>query len=104
MNDNWSWILAGGAGLALGAIFFGGLWWTVRKGLSSTRPALWFFASMLLRMVVALTGFYLIGGAHFERLLACLLGFLAARCMVIRLSRRLEEKQSFSAPEVSDAS
>jgi F1F0 ATPase subunit 2 len=33
------WLLAalvGGRGL-LGAIFFGGLWWTVRKGLSSPR-------------------------------------------------------------------
>jgi heme A synthase len=33
----------------LGVIFFGGLWWTVRKGLSSKRPALCFFGSLLLR-------------------------------------------------------
>ena len=38
------------AGLLLGAFFFGGLWWTVIKGVSSPRPALWFFTSMLLRM------------------------------------------------------
>jgi F1F0 ATPase subunit 2 len=30
------------AGLLLGAVFFGGLWWTVRKGVSSKRPALGF--------------------------------------------------------------
>ena len=36
------------SGWALGAIFFGGLWWTVRKGLTSPHPALWFFSSMLL--------------------------------------------------------
>jgi len=35
-------ILALAAGLVLGAIFFGGLWWTVRKGVSSKYPALWF--------------------------------------------------------------
>ena len=38
------------AGLLLGAIFFGGLWWTVRKGVFSKSPALWFLGSMLLRI------------------------------------------------------
>ena len=42
----------------LGALFFGGLWWTVRKGVSSTQPALWFFGSLLLRTSIALAGFY----------------------------------------------
>ena len=50
------------AGVLLGAFFFGGLWWTVRKGLSSKRAALWFLGSMLLRMSVALTGFYFVSG------------------------------------------
>ena len=49
------------AGLLLGAFFFGGLWWTVIKGVSSPRPALWFFTSMLLRMSVTLAGFYFVG-------------------------------------------
>ncbi len=43
MNETLTWVLAGVAGLLLGAIFFGGLWWTVRKGASSRRSALWFF-------------------------------------------------------------
>ena len=58
------------AGLVLGAFFFGGLWWTVRKGVSSKQPALWFFGSMLLRMSIALAGFYFVGGGHWERLAA----------------------------------
>ena len=41
-------VLTGMAGVGLGAIFFGGLWWTVRKGVSANQPALWFFASWLL--------------------------------------------------------
>ncbi len=49
------------AGLLLGAFFFGGLWWTVTRGVSSQRPALWFFASMLLRMSLTLAGFYFVG-------------------------------------------
>jgi F1F0 ATPase subunit 2 len=53
---------AGGvAGVLLGAIFFGGLWWTVRKGVSSKRPALCFFGSLLLRTSIALAGFYFVG-------------------------------------------
>ena len=55
----------------LGAIFFGGLWWTVRKGVSSKQPALWFLGSLLLRMSIALAGFYFVSGGHWERLLVC---------------------------------
>ena len=36
-------VLATVAGGVLGGIFFGGLWWTTRKGLSAGQPALWFF-------------------------------------------------------------
>src|SRR5450759_4117968 len=42
------------AGIMLGAIFFGGLWWTVRKGVSAKHPAFWFFYSMLLRTCIVL--------------------------------------------------
>ena len=78
-----SW-LAGGV---LGTIFFGGLWWTVRRGVSSEQPALWFLASMLTRMSVALGGFYLVAGGHWARLVACLLGFVTARVVVTRMTR-----------------
>jgi F1F0 ATPase subunit 2 len=36
----------------LGTIFFGGLWWTIRKGISSKQPAALFFFSLLLRTVL----------------------------------------------------
>ena len=87
------------AGLSLGAIFFGGLWFTVRKGVSSRRPALWFFFSMLLRMSVALAGFSFVSGGRWERLLACLLGFVVARLIVTRLSRPPEEDQPLAKEE-----
>ena len=77
----WVWRLS--SGLLLGGIFFGGLWWTIRRGLSSTSPALWFFGSLLLRTSVAsadFTGFRKVTGV---RLLACLLGFLMARVLII---------------------
>ncbi|HUW00327.1 MAG TPA: ATP synthase subunit I [Gallionella sp.] len=74
------------AGLLLGALFFGGLWWTVQKGLSARQPALWFGVSMLLRTGIVLAGFYLVSGADWKRLLLCLLGFIVARFIVIRLT------------------
>jgi F1F0 ATPase subunit 2 len=78
--------LAGGAGLIMGAIFFGGLWWTVRKGVSSKRPALWFLGSLLLRTGVVVAGFYVVSDGHWQRLLACLFGFTVARFIVTWLT------------------
>lgn len=75
------------AGLLLGAFFFGGLWWTVRKGVKSERVALWFFGSMLLRTGVVMLGFYFVMGNSWQRLLVGLLGFVLARLIVTRLTR-----------------
>src|SRR3990172_3048997 len=87
MNETLMLVVAGGGGLVFGAVFFGGLWWTVRKGVSSPRPALWFAGSILLRTGVVLAGFYFVGGGQWQRLLVCLLGFGIARFLVIRLTR-----------------
>jgi len=80
-------ILSTLAGLALGALFFGGLWFTVSRGARSPRPALWFFVSLLARMGITLGGFYLVGGGDWRRLLACLAGFVVARFTVTRALR-----------------
>lgn len=67
------------AGILLGVVFFGGLWWTCKRGLASPRVAYWFIASFLARTAVTLGGFYFIADGRWERLLACLLGFFAVR-------------------------
>jgi F1F0 ATPase subunit 2 len=82
MNEPLTLVLAGMAGCLLGTLFFGGLWWTVRKGVASQRPALWFGVSLLVRTVSVLAGFYFVAGGHWARLAACLLGFVAARFIV----------------------
>lgn len=82
MNEWLTLALAGMAGLLLGAIFFGGLWWTVRLGVASRRPALLFLGSLLLRTGVVVAGFYLVGDGHWQRLLACVSGFVIARFIV----------------------
>jgi F1F0 ATPase subunit 2 len=104
MNDYLTRVLAWLAGGLLGAIFFGGLWWTIRKGLSSQQPALLFLGSLLLRMSIALSGFYFVSGGHWERLLLCLLGFVMARMVVTRWTRSSGAIQTRSAEEAGHAS
>ena len=91
------------AGCVLGGIFFGGLWWTVRRGLVSKRPALWFFGSLFARLALVLFGFYVVGAGHWERMLACLLGFLLGRLLVLRLTRPLPPRAGGAAKEIRDA-
>jgi F1F0 ATPase subunit 2 len=79
--------LAVAAGFCLGAFFFGGLWWTTRRALASSRPAAWFVVSFVVRTGVTLGGFYLLGGGHWERLAACLLGFVLARTAATQLTK-----------------
>jgi F1F0 ATPase subunit 2 len=86
MNEALTLALAWAAGLLLGAIFFGGLWWTVRRGVTCKRPALLFLASMLLRTGAVVAGFYVVSDGHWQRLLACLLGFVIARFILTRLA------------------
>ena len=102
MNETLSLVLALVAGVLLGAIFFGGLWFTVRKGVSSKRPALWFLGSLLMRASIVLVGFYFIAQGHWERLLVCLLGFVIARLIVTRLIR-VAEKPSQLVQEAGHA-
>ncbi len=92
-------VLAVFAGFFLGAFFFGGLWWTIKKGVSSAHPALFFIVSMIIRTGIILVGFYSVSCAHWERFLGCLIGFIIARIIVMRLTKLPVEKQKQSAKE-----
>jgi F1F0 ATPase subunit 2 len=82
-------ILAGSllAGILLGTFFFGGLWWTIKMRSPSEWSDLLFAGSLLLRMAVTVTGFYLVSHGDWRKLVACLAGFLLARIAVTRLVR-----------------
>ena len=103
MNETVILVLTGGGGVLLGTVFVVGLWWTERRGLSSKRPALWFSGSLLLRTGIALAGFYVVSGGHWERLLACLLGFVIARFILTRLTGLLVERHNTPAKEAGYA-
>ncbi len=91
------------SGLVLGAIFFGGLCWTVRKGVTSKHPAIWFLASMVVRMSIVLAGFYFVGRGDWQRLVACLVGFIIARLIVMRMTRTPIEHLNSTSKEASHA-
>jgi F1F0 ATPase subunit 2 len=80
-------ILAFSAGFASGVVFFGGLWWTILRAVSSKRPALWFSCSLVLRATAAIAGFYFASRGDWRRLVSCLVGFLLARVCITRIAR-----------------
>jgi F1F0 ATPase subunit 2 len=75
-------------GLALGAGYFGGLWWTVARMERWRRPAVALAASFALRAVLALAAFAAVARLGLAPLGAAFLGFLAVRVVASwRLAR-----------------
>jgi F1F0 ATPase subunit 2 len=85
MHDAVRFAPAAAAGAFMGALFFGGLWWTVKRALASPYAGVWFSASLLVRTAAALTGVYSLTRGHSERLPACLAGFLVSRLVATRM-------------------
>ena len=93
MNETVSIILAFVAGIALGIIFFGGLWLTVKKSVHAKAAWLLVLGSFILRVGIVMTGFYFISSGNWQRLVGCLLGFMVARFVVIHFTKSIDEKQ-----------
>ena len=83
--------LAGFVGVIAGLIFFGGLWFTTRRLLTSNCPAIWLLVSFTVRVFVMLGALYWVGRDHLPRMAACLVGFVIARIVMVYVTR--ERKQ-----------
>ena len=94
MNEILYSILTFITGLLLGTLFFGGLWFTVKKAVTSKKPALWFVGSFLFRTGITLIGFYYTSLGNWQRLLICMLGFIVARLVIIYLTKQNKETTS----------
>lgn len=83
MDDVIPLVLAFAAGLGLGLVYFGGLWLTIRRLPTSRWPVVLTLGSLLGRTAVTLVGFYLVMAGHWERSVACLVGFALMRFVVV---------------------
>lgn len=87
------------AGTVIGALFFGGLWLTVRRIPRSRHPALLVLASLLLRLALAGAGFYWVMDGSAVRLLSALAGFLAVRWVLTGRLARVAEARALTRGE-----
>ncbi|SCP96141.1 ATP synthase subunit I [Anaerobium acetethylicum] len=78
-------------GIFLGILFFGGLQLTLTQLEKSKYPAFLMLSSMLLRMAVVLTGFFLLRNRGWNHLLASLLAVLLVRTLFVSAARKKAE-------------
>ena len=93
MNETMGMILAMATGLALGIFFYGGLYYTVKIGLTARIPGLVFAGSFVFRTAITLAGFMLVSQGKPLRLLAVFSGFLIFR-LISLLSGKIKNRKS----------
>ncbi len=71
-------------GLLMGAIFFLGLYMSVRKMTNYKHPAVFIFITTTLRMLIVLSGFYLLSFHGAIVMLLALLGVVSMRIVIVR--------------------
>ena len=72
-------------GLALGFLFFSGLWKTLQHLPVTRNPSILIMGSAIIRIGVVILGFFfLVMEGHWDRLMVGLLGFLVMRTFLVR--------------------
>ena len=77
-------IISAVTGATLAYVFFGGLWWTVNRTLTSASPHLVVLSSFLIRMAIVLSGFWWIARAGWRQLLVATGSFMLLRLVLVR--------------------
>jgi F1F0 ATPase subunit 2 len=72
------------AGGIAGAVFFGGLWLTVKRIITARQPALLMIGSLIIRAAIVMVIFYVASAGEVMRLMACLVGFMLMRFFMVR--------------------
>lgn len=75
------------AGLLVGAAYFAGLWFTVRRLTGTGLAPLWLFVSAVVRLAVLVGALFWIMDGRGEKLLAALAGVLVARLVATWTAR-----------------
>lgn len=76
------------AGLVLGGLYFGGLWWSVARLKKVERKKLFLFISWVVRSVLLCGGLYALAVYDAQALLSGAAGLLAARFAIVRFVKR----------------
>jgi F1F0 ATPase subunit 2 len=71
-------------GFALGIVFYGGLWITIRALPKSRHPAMLALGSFWGRAAVVIAGFILTTARRWQNAIVCLSGFVLARIVLAR--------------------
>ncbi|MGZ9033921.1 MAG: N-ATPase subunit AtpR [Rhodospirillales bacterium] len=72
------------AGAVIGAVYFASLRWTVARLLRARQPMIWLLGSATVRVALVLPLFYIVMAGEWQRMLACLVGFVAGRILSTR--------------------
>ena len=91
VNDLYPLLAAFVAGVAIGMFYFGGLWLTMRQIPRASQPQLLMGVSFVGRVGLTFLAFYVVAGSHWQRLLACFLGFFLLRTVLMRWQVRKME-------------
>lgn len=75
-------------GLALGGLFYGGLWLTVARLLTSRDPSGFAVTSFFVRTAIVIAGFIWATAGQWQNAVACLVGFELARLLILVGRRR----------------
>lgn len=96
MNEIIPFVLIFAEGFVLGVLFFGGLWFTVKKSVSARNPIWWIFGSFIVRTGIVLSGFYYMAQFGWQAMLLGLLGLIMARFIIMHFTKRYDAKQNLS--------
>ena len=87
-------VIAFVVGLVLGAFYFGGLWLTLRRLPGSRSPHTYALLSFFGRTAVVVLVVFLVARESWQRVAACLVGFLIVRgVMVFKLKPRKSDRE-----------
>jgi F1F0 ATPase subunit 2 len=71
-------------GVALGGLFFGGLWLTVQYAPTTAGGGLLVILSFVARTALVMLGMFYLTGRDWRAVLVCVAGFLVARGVILR--------------------
>lgn len=73
------------AGAFIGVIYFASMRWTVARLVRARQPIIWLLGGATVRIALVLPLFYIVMAAEWQRMLACLVGFVVGRIVSTRV-------------------